>query len=120
MLRALIHTLAAQTALLKVDVCQIVLKRDSLKRAGLYALAATYAANLACLLGYGTLILVYATYINTAVQFVLVTQLNDHARASLDTGTARGTLVLIHYRQTGLGIHLDSLELTCFDAVAAS
>ena len=73
MLRALIHALSAQTALLKVDVCQVVLKRDCLKRAGLDALSATDATNLTGLLGYRTLILVNATYIDTAVQFVLVT-----------------------------------------------
>ena len=120
MLRALIHALAAQTALLKVDVCQVVLKRDCLKRAGLDALSATDATNLASLLGYRTLILVNATYIDTAVQLVLVTQFYDHARAGLDAGTACGTFVLIHNRQTGLRIHLDGIELTCFDAIAAS
>ena len=69
MLRALVHALAAQTALLKVNVCQVVLKGDGLERAGLYALAATYAGNVTGLLGNGALVLVDAAYIYPAVQF---------------------------------------------------
>ena len=64
MLRALVHALAAQAALLKVNVCQVVLKGDSLERAGLDALTATYAGGVASLLGNGTLVLVNATYID--------------------------------------------------------
>jgi len=120
MLRALVNALAAQTALLKVYVCKVVLKCDGLERACLDALAATNAAHLARLLGYGTLVLVDAAYINPAVQFVLVTQLYDHARAGLDAGTACSALVLIHNGKAGLGIHLDGLELACLDTVAAS
>ena len=120
MLRALVYTLAAQTALLKVNISQVVLKGDGLELACLYALAASYATHLTCLLGHWTFVLVYATYINPTVQLVLVTQLNNHARASLGTGSASRTRVLIHNRKTGLGIHMNSIELARLDAVTAS
>ena len=120
MLRALVYTLAAQTALLKVNVSQVVLKGDGLERAGLDALAATYAGYVTSLLGNGTLILVDATYINPAVQFVLVAQFDDIARAGLDAGTAGGALVLINHRKSSLGIHLNGVELTGRYAVTAT
>ena len=120
MLRALVHALAAQTALLKVNVCQVVLKGDSLERAGLDALAATYAGGVASLLGNGTLILVDATYIDPAVQFVLVAEFNNLTRAGLGAGAAGGTLVLVNYRKTCLRIHRDCIELTCLYAVTAA
>jgi len=120
MLRTFIYALAAQTALLKVNVCQVVLKGDCLERAGLDALAATYATYLTSLLGYRTLVLVDAAYIDPAVQFVLVTEFDDLTRAGLSAGTASGALVLINHRKSRLGIHLDGIELTCLDAVAAT
>ena len=120
MLRALVNALAAQTALLKVNVSQVVLKGDGLKRACLYALAATYAGYVTSLLGNGTLILVDAAYINPAVQFVLVAQFDDIARAGLGTCAAGGTLILINLRKTSLRIHPDGIELTCLDTVAAT
>ena len=120
MLRALVHALAAQTALLKVNVCQVILKGDCLKRAGLDALATTYAGCIASLLGHGTLVLVYATYIDPAVQFVLVAEFYDMARAGLDACSAGCALVLINLRQAGLRVHPDGIELTCLDAVAAA
>ena len=120
MLRALVHALAAQAALLKVYVCQVVLKGDSLERAGLYALAATNAGCIAGFLGNGTLVLVYTTYIDPAVQFVLVAEFYDVARAGLGAGTAGCALVLINHRKTCLRIHRDGIELTSLYAVAAS
>ena len=120
MLRALVHALAAQAALLKVNVCQVVLKGNGLKRAGLYALAATYAGCIAGFLGNGTLVLVYTTYIDPAVQFVLVAEFYDVARAGLDAGTAGCALVLINHRKTCLRIHPDGIELTSLYTVAAA
>lgn len=120
MLRALVYALAAQTALLKVNVSQVVLKGDGLKRACLDALAATYAGHITSLLGNGTLILVYAAYIYPAVQFVLVTEFDDTARAGLDAGSAGGALVLINHRKSSLGIHLNGVELTGRYAVTAT
>ena len=120
MLRALVYALAAQTALLKVNVSQVVLKGDGLKRACLDALAAAYAGNVTSLLGNGTLILVYAAYIYPAVQFVLVTEFDDIARAGLGASTAGSALVLINHRKSRLGIHVDGIELTCLDTVAAT
>ena len=120
MLRALVNALAAQTALLKVNVCKIVLKGDSLERAGFDALAATYAGYIASLLGNGTLILIYAADVYPAVQLVLVAQFDDMARAGLCAGAAGGALFLINHRQTRLGIHLDGIELTCLDTVTAT
>ena len=120
MLRALVHALAAQTALFEINVSQVVLQCDSLKRACLYALAATYAGYIASLLGNGTLILVYAAYIYPAVQLVLVAEFDDMARAGLCASTAGSALVLINHRQSRLGIHVDGIELTCLDTVAAT
>ena len=120
MLWAFVHALAAQTALLKVYICQVILKSDGLERAGLDALAASYAGNVTSLLGNGTLILVDAAYINPAVQFVLVAQFDYMARAGLDAGTAGGALVLINHRKSRHGIHLNGVELTGRYAVTAT
>ena len=120
MLRAFVDALAAQTALLKVDVCQVVLKGDSLERTGLDALAATYAGYVASLLGYGTLVLVDAAYINPAVQLVLVAEFDDAARAGLYAGSAGSALVLVHNGKSGLRIHLDGVELTGRYAITAT
>ena len=120
MLRTLVNALAAQTALLKVYVCKVVLKGDGLERAGLDALAATYAGYVASLLGYGTLVLVDAAYINSAVQLVLVAQFDDTARAGLYAGSAGSALVLVHNGKSCLRIHLDGVELTCLHAVTAA
>ena len=98
MLRALVNALAAQAALVRIYVCQIVLKRDGLKRTGLDTLAATYAGYGTRLLGNGALILVDAAYIYPAVHLVAVTQFYHTARAGLDTGSACGTFFLIHHR----------------------
>ncbi len=120
MLRAFVHALAAQTALLKVYICQVILKSDGLERAGLDALAASYAGNVARLLGYRTLVLVDAAYVNPAVHFVLVAEFDDTARAGLGASSAGGALVLVNHRESGLGIHLYGVELTCLHAVAAA
>ena len=120
MLRALINALAAQAALVRIYVCQIVLKRDGLKRAGLDTLAATYAGNGARLLGNGALILVDAAYIYPAVHLVAVTQFYHVAWTSLDTGSACSTFILIHHRQACLRIHLYGIELTSLNAVTTS
>lgn len=120
MLRALVNAFAAQTALFKVNVRKIVLKSDSLKRTSLYTFSTTDAGHGACFLGYRALIPVYATYINPAVHLILVTEFNDETRAGLDTGTACSTFVLIHYREAGLRIHTDCIELTSPDTITAS
>ena len=120
MLRALVNALAAQTALFKVNVGQIVLKRNSLKRTRLYAFSATDAGHVTRFFGYRPLILVYATHIDPAVHLVLAAEFNDKARAGLGTGTACGTFVLIHNRQAGIGIHVYGIELTCAHAITTS
>ena len=111
-LRTLVNALAAQTAFVRIYVRKVVLKRDSLKLAGLDTFAATYAGSSASLLGHRTLVLVDAAYINPAVQLVPVTQFNHTARAGLGAGTACSTLFLVNHRQTRLGIHLDGIELS--------
>ena len=98
MLRALVNALAAQAALIGIDICQVILKRDGLKCASLDALAATYAGYGTRLLGNGALILVDAAYLYPAVHLVAVTQFYHTARAGLDTGSACGTFFLIHHR----------------------
>ena len=117
MLRALVNALAAQTALFKVNVGQIVFKRDGLKRTGLYALAATYAGHGARFPGYRPLILVNATHIDPAVHLVLVAEFNDKARAGLYAGTACSTFILINNRQTGVRVHADGIKLADLDTV---
>ena len=113
MLRTLVNALAAQTALIRVNVCHVVVKRDGLKRTGLDALAATYTSHSAGLLGYRPFIPVYATYKYPAVHLVAVTQFYYAARAGLDTGSACSTFILINHRQTSCGIHMNGIKLTC-------
>ena len=120
MLRALVHALTTQTALLKVNICQVVLKCDGVKRASLYALAATYAGYIASLLGNRALILIHATYVDASVHLVAVTQLNDITRASLYALAACGTFLLVHNRKSGIGIHLDGIKRADAYAVTAA
>jgi hypothetical protein len=114
------YALTAETALVEVDVRNIVLNGDGTERTLLLALATTNTSSLTSLHGYGTLVLVDAGYIHLATLRALLTKLDDVTRTSLHTGTARRTLLLIDLGQTGLRIHVESVKLTSSYAIATS
>ena len=114
------NTLAADAALVEVDVRHVVLNGDGTKRTLLLTLAATNTCSLAGLHGSRTLVLVDAADIDTTVLWSFLTQLDDVTRTSLDTSATRGTLLFIDLGETSLGIHVDSVELAGSDTVATT
>ena len=120
LLRTLIHTLAAQTALFKINICKIVFKGNGLKRTSLYTLAATYASHAASLFGYRALVLVDTAHVNPAVKLVLVAQFYYATGTSLGASSASGTFILIHNWQSGLRIHVYGIKLTGLYAITAT
>jgi len=96
------YTLATQTALLMIDVSQIVLNGDCSESTFLLALTATNTTNGASLHGYRSFILVYARHEYPAILRPLLTEFDDVTRTSLYTSTARCTLVVINLRKIGV------------------
>ena len=78
------------------------------------------AAGRASLLHSWSLVLVHAGHVHPHSARSLGPQLDDGFRASLHTGTAGGTLLLVHDRKTGLGIHGQGSELTGSHTVPAA
>ena len=115
-----VFALAAEFALLVVDVGQVVGDGDSLEGAHLLTLAATDTAYLAGLACHGTLVLVHAEHHHAATIAALVAQLDDHARTCLHASTTSGTLVGIHLGESCLGIHANGVKLARLHAVATA
>ena len=118
--RALDHALAAELALLEIDVGHIVLNLHCPERTGLLAFAAADAGRLAGLAGDSALLHVHAGDENAAVLRSLVPQFDDTLRTCLHTGSAGSTLLLVHDRKPCLRIHGKSTELAGCHAVPAS
>ena len=112
MLRTYGDALTTQTALLEVDIGEIVLNGDGTEVTLLLTLATSDTANLTSLHGYRTLVLVDARDKDSPTLRTLLTKLDDATRTSLHTGTTRGTLVFVYLRNTCLRINLDGIKLT--------
>ncbi len=117
---ALVHALCAQTALVGIDVCQVVLHRDGLVRADLGALAAAYAGRRASLAGNGALVLAAAENHHLEAAGAFGPELDDALGAGLGAGSAAGALALVNHRQPRFGVHRDGAELAHAGAVAAT
>ena len=85
--RASLHALPAESALIEVNICHVVLYRDSLELTFLLALAATNAGCLTSFHGYGTFVLIHTADEDAAALRTLLAQFYDMARTSLDAGT---------------------------------
>ena len=89
-------------------------------RAGLRAYSAPDATDRAGLLDRRPLVLVDTRDKDPHSTRTLRPQLDDGLRASLDTGSAGGALLLIHDRKTCLGIHRQRAELAGGHTVSAA
>ena len=107
MLRTYRYTLTTQTALLEVDVSEVVLNGYSTEVTLLLTLSTSDTAYLTGLHGYRTLVLVDTRHKDSPTLRTLLTELDDVTRTSLDTSAARGTLLFIDLRDTCLRINLD-------------
>lgn len=118
--RTLVFALAAQTALVGVDVGKVCAELDGFKLAGLDALAAADTTVLTFLGGKGSLVLVVAKHYDFAVLGSLRTQLDDAARTCLGACATACTLALVYFGNTGGRIDFDSSEETrCFTVTLA-
>src|SRR5574344_1482816 len=118
-LRTYIHTLSAQTTLLKINICQIVFERNSLELTYLHALSATDTSHGTCIFRYWSFIFIHAADIYPAVHLVLITQFNDRTRTGRYAHTACRTFILIYLRKTCIRIHVDSIKLAGCHTVPA-
>ena len=82
------NTLAADAALLVVDIADVVLNLDSLELTLLLALATTDTSGLTSLHGHWAFVLVDTRHVHATTLWTLFAQLDDVAWASLHTGTA--------------------------------
>jgi hypothetical protein len=113
-------TLAAQTALLVVDVSQVVLNGNRTKVTLLLALAATNTANGTSLHGNRTLILVDTRNENAATLGAFFAKLDDVTRTSFHTSTTRGTLLFVDLRDSCFGVQVNSAELAGCNAITTT
>jgi hypothetical protein len=114
------YALTAETALVEVDVRNIVLNGDSTKLTLLLALATADTSSLTSLHGYRTLVLVDTRNKHLAALRSLLAKLDDVTRTCLYAGTARCALLFVNLRQTCFGIHVDGIKLTSSHAIATS
>ena len=117
---ALILALAAQAALVVVDVCQVVLDGDSVELANFLALATTDTSVGTCLACYCALVFVDAHHYHATALRTFLAQLDDVAWTCANALAAAGTLLVIHLWQTGLRVHVDSVELAGCHTVATT
>ena len=111
---------AAKFALGRIDIGDIVLYNNSIMSTGLGAYSTTDAGGSASFLGGRALVLIAAGNIHSHTARAFQPKLNQRLGASLCTGPASGTFLLIDYGKTGNGIHRESPELTRGHAVSAS
>ena len=87
-----ILALAAQAALVVVDVCQVVLDYNSIKLTHFLAFAATDTSVGTCLAGYSAFVFVYAHHYHATALRTFLAQLDDVTWTCLHTLAAAGTL----------------------------
>ena len=115
-----ILALAAQTALVVVDVCQVVLNGDCIKLANFLALATTDTSVGTCLACYSALVFVDAHHYHATALRTFLAQLDDVAWTCANALAAAGTFLVIHLWQTSLRVHVDSVELAGCYTVATT
>ena len=114
------HTLATDAALVVINVADIVLNGDSLELTFFLALTTTDTSSLTSLHGHRTLVLVDTRDEHSPTLRTLLAEFDDVARTSLDTSSASHTLLLVNLGKSGLGIHVDSIELTSSNTIATT
>jgi hypothetical protein len=119
-LRTYCDALTTQTTLLEVDISEVVLYGDGTKVTLLLTFSTSDTAYLTGLHGYRALILVDTRDEDSPTLRTFLTELDDVTRTSLDTRTARGTLLFVDLRDTCLRINLDGIKLTGSLTVATS
>ena len=117
---ARIFALTAQTALVVVDVCQVVLDDDGIKLAYFLALATTDTSVGTCLACHSTLVFVDAHHYHATALRTFLAQLNDVAWTCANALAAAGTFLVIHLWQTCHRVHVDSIELAGCHTVATT
>ena len=111
-------TLAAALALGWVDVGEVAAHLDGLEWAGLYALLAADAADVAIFDDQSAFVGVGAAHIHATVVFAARTHFDDAARTSLGAGTAAHALLFIDFGQTGSLVDVQGVEGTFLGTVA--
>ena len=117
---ACVLTLAAETALVVVDVCQVILDSDGIKLAYFLALATSNTSVGTSLARYSALVFVDAHHYHATVLRTFLAQLDDVAWACLHTLAAASTLLVVHLWKTCLGVHVDSVEFASCHTVATA
>ena len=112
--------LTAQTALVVVDVCQVVLDDDCIELTYLLALATTDTSIGTCLACYSALVFVDAHHYHATVLRTFLAQLDDVAWTCANALAAASTFLVIHLWQTSLRVHVDSIELAGCHTVATT
>ena len=112
---ACVLALAAETALVVVDVCQVVLNGDCIELTHFLALATTDTSIGTCLAGYSALVFVDAHHYHATALRTFLAQLNDVAWTCANALAAAGTFLVIHLWQTCHRVHVDSVEFaSCY------
>lgn len=94
---ARILALAAEAALVVVDVRQVILDGDCIKLAHLLALATTDTCVGTCLACYSTFVFVHAHHYHSAALWTFLAELDDVAWTRFHTLTATGTFLVVHF-----------------------
>ena len=113
-------TLAAETALVRVNVTEVAGHGNGFKLTFLRTFTASDAGCLAVLLCDGSLVLVDTPHKYPTALGTFLSQLNNVARTGLHTCTAGGALLFIHLRQPGFLIDGNGAKLTCGHTVATA
>src|SRR5574344_570205 len=110
--RTFVNTLCTHTALIEVNVADIVFDSDGVKLTNLLTFTAADTGNFTGFLGNSTLVFVYTLHINTMTFWSLLAKFDDVTWTSLDTSTTRCTLFFVYLRKTGFRIHVNGIKLT--------
>ena len=115
-----ILALAAEAALVVVDVCQVVLNGDCIELAYFLAFAATDTSVGTCLAGYSAFVLVNAHHYHATALRTFLTQFDDVSWTCAYALAAAGTFLVIHLWQTCHRVHVDSVKLAGCHTVATT
>ena len=110
--------LAAALALGWVDVGEVAAHLDGFEWAGLHALLAADAADVAVLDDQSTFVGVGAAHIHAAVVLATRTQFDDAARTNLGTGAATDAFLFIDFGQSRFLVDVQGIEWAFLGAVA--